>query len=45
MLAFVRLAGMDTRRAAGGTKVINLASNLGPRWLGWLPDTCWSKSV
>ena len=29
MLAFVRLAGMDTRRAAGGTKVINLASNLG----------------
>lgn len=29
MLAFVRLAKLDTRHAAGGVKVINLASNLG----------------
>ncbi|MDD3347706.1 TSUP family transporter [Oscillibacter sp.] len=29
MIIFVRLAKMDTRSAAGGTKVINLASNLG----------------
>jgi len=29
MLVFVRLAKLDTRHAAGGVKVINLASNLG----------------
>ena len=29
MIIFVRLAKMDTRHAAGGTKVINLASNVG----------------
>ncbi len=29
MLVFIRLARMDTRHAAGGVKVINLASNLG----------------
>ena len=29
MLIFIRLAKMDTRHAAGGVKVINLASNLG----------------
>lgn len=29
MLIFVRLAKMDTRTAAGGVKVLNLASNLG----------------
>lgn len=29
MIVFIRLARMDTRHAAGGTKVINLASNLG----------------
>lgn len=29
MLAFVRLAKLDTRNAAGGVKVINLSSNLG----------------
>ena len=29
MLIFIRLANMDTRHAAGGVKVINLASNLG----------------
>lgn len=29
MLLFVRAARLDTRSAAGGTKVINLASNLG----------------
>ena len=29
MLLFIRLAKLDTRRAAGGAKVINLASNLG----------------
>ncbi|HJB76184.1 sulfite exporter TauE/SafE family protein [uncultured Oscillibacter sp.] len=29
MLIFIRLANMDTRHAAGGVKIINLASNLG----------------
>lgn len=29
MLVFIRLGKMDTRHAAGGVKVINLASNLG----------------
>ena len=29
MIVFIRLAKMDTRHAAGGVKVINLASNLG----------------
>lgn len=29
MLVFIRLAKLDTRHAAGGVKVINLASNLG----------------
>ena len=29
MLIFIRLAKLDTRHAAGGVKVINLASNLG----------------
>lgn len=29
MIVFVRLAKLDTRHAAGGTKVLNLASNVG----------------
>lgn len=29
MIAFIRLAKLDTRHAAGGVKVINLSSNLG----------------
>lgn len=29
MIVFIRMAKMDTRHAAGGVKVINLASNLG----------------
>ena len=29
MIVFIRLAKMDTRHAAGGVKIINLASNLG----------------
>ena len=29
MIVFVRIARLDTRRAAGCTKVINLASNIG----------------
>ena len=29
MIVFVRLAKLDTRTAAGGTKVVNLSSNLG----------------
>ena len=29
MIVFIRLAKMDTRHAAGGVKVINLASNIG----------------
>ncbi len=29
MIALVRFAKLDTRHAAGGVKVVNLASNLG----------------
>ena len=29
MIAFIRLAKLDTRHAAGGVKIINLSSNIG----------------
>ena len=35
MIVFIRLAKMDTRMAAGSTKVINLASNIGGVFSAW----------
>lgn len=35
MIIFIRLAKMDTRSAAGGMKVVNLASNFGSLFTAW----------
>ena len=53
MLVFIHLGKMDTRHAAGGVKVINLASNIGgvcSALMGWRPlwppswDTIWAPA-
>jgi hypothetical protein len=35
MILFIRLAKLDTRTAAGGVKVVNLASNVGSLFTAW----------